>query len=265
MAAPNPERQRTARDRLARLLAHPASVYVIHYACQSLDQDERHGTPRVTSIGARNLETGAVESFSVHAEANLAHLSPVQILSRMDQLERAMLDKFFEFLKTQRAMRFVHWNMRDEVFGFPAIELRYAILGGTPTSIPESQRIDLARVLMDIYGSAYIEPPQFEGITVFNALPTQGVLAGKAEAEAFERGEYAAVKRSTLAKVRLMFDILQLAHDRSLKTKATWWELNLGRAREAYEMLERNPVHALASLAFAGVSAAFGVILKLLG
>lgn len=254
-----------ARDRLARLFAHPASVFVIHYACQSLVQDERQGSPRVTAIAARNLETGDVASFSIHAEAELARLTPMRILSLMDQLERAMLDKFFEFLKAQRAMRFVHWNMRDEVFGFPAIELRYAILGGTPSMIPETQRTDLARLLMDVYGSDYVAPPQFDNLVGLNILPTQGVLPGREEADAFERGEYAAVKRSTLAKVRLMFDILQLAHDRTLKTKATWWELNVGRVREAYEMFERNPVQAVAGLAIAGVSAGFGLIMKWLG
>ena len=65
--------------------------------------------------------------------------------------------------------------------------------------------------------------------------------------------------------MRLVFDILHLAHDRTLQTSANWWVLNIGRVREAYEMFERNPVQAVAGLAIAGASAGFGLIMKWLG
>jgi hypothetical protein len=84
LAAPHPERQRQARDKIAQLFAHPGSVLLIHYACQRLDQDQRHGTPRVTAVAIRNLDSGEVTAYSIQAEAELARLSPVQTLSRMD-------------------------------------------------------------------------------------------------------------------------------------------------------------------------------------
>ena len=109
-------------------------------------------------------------------------------------------------------------------------------------------------------------PVPHAGLAVLDlVLPPQGVLAGKDEAEAFERGEYAAVKRSTLGKVRLMLDILQLAHDRTLNTNATWWDLNVGRVREAYEMFERNPVQAVAGTAVTFGGEVFGLVMKFLG
>ncbi len=238
----NPDRQRSARARLAGLFAEPARVNLIHYACQSLVLGERHGSPRVTAVAIRNLESGAVQSCSIHAEAELARLGPVQVLSRLDQLERAMLDKVFDVLRASRQMLFVHWNMRDEVFGFAALELRYALLGGSPVSVPETSRVDLSRLLADIYGPRYVAPPHFETLARLNELPIRGMLAGRDEADAFERGEYAAVKRSTLVKVRVMFDVLQLAHDDVLVTRspdpptlvAAGGPLQQGRGRHAF-------------------------------
>ena len=265
MAAPHPERQRGAHRKLAELFAHRASVFVIHYACQSLAYDQRQGAPRITAVATRNLESGEVTSFSIHAEASLQRLSPVQVLTRMDALEQAVLDKTFDFLKANRAMRFVHWNMRDEVFGFAALDLRHGMLGGVPFTLPEASRIDLANLLKDLYGNDYADGPLFESLARMNAIASQGMLAGKEEAEAFERGEYAAVRRSTLAKVSLMYEVLRQAHDRTLKTRASWWELNIGRVREAVEMFQRNPVHAVAGLAIAIGTAAFGAVVKWLG
>src|SRR5262249_18383143 len=161
LAAPNPQRQREARETLARLLGHPAAVYVLHYACQSFDQPGGRGSPRVTAIAARNVGTGETVTFSINTEIELARLAPVEALLRLDGLERSMLDRFFEFLRINRAMRFVHWKMRDATYGFAAIEHRYTVLGGTPLSIPESQKTDLARLLVDIYGTHYVSRPHF--------------------------------------------------------------------------------------------------------
>ncbi|CFW98685.1 conserved protein of unknown function [Candidatus Filomicrobium marinum] len=263
MPAPNPVRQRAARDKLAGLFAHPSSVFIIHYACQSFDAEEALGSPCVTAIAARHLESGETSVFSIHIEAELRRLGPIQVLSRIEELECAMLAKFFDFLATNRMMRFVHWNMRDAMYGFAAVEHRYRVLGREPFCLPESQKLDLARLLIDMYGSAYVERPYLEGLAIRNDLALQGFLSGPIEAEAFERGNYALVQRSVLAKVRLQFDILHLAHDRTLKTRANWWTLNTARLREAVELFEDNPVKALAGLGFAGLSAGFLVIWRL--
>ncbi len=258
MAAPNPDRQRVARDKLKDLFAYPASVFVVHYACQSFDQDAELGSPRVTAIAVRNLSSGDTSVFSIQHEAELARLGPVQILSRLDNLEYALLTKFFELIAVNQNNRFLHWNMRDATYGFAAIEHRFAILGGTPSRVAEANKIDLARTLTDIYGTRYVPAPYIEGLARENQLSLIGFLYGYDEADAFERGEYGLVQRSVLAKVRILFEVLHLTHDRTLKTNAGWWTLNRGRLREAWEMLEHNPVYALGAL----VATAFGIALK---
>ena len=260
MAAPNPERQREARDKLKDLFAYLSSVHIIHYACQSFATGQRRGSPRVTAITVRNVASGETSVFSIHREAELAGLAPVQILSRLDNLEYALLEKFFQFMNINRNNRFVHWNMRDATFGFTAIEHRFRVLGGTPVSLAETSKFDLARAFAEIYGSRYVEAPYLKGLATINHLSLEGYLNGPHEAEAFETGAYEQVQRSVLAKVNILFKVFHLAHDRTLKTNANWWDLNRGRVREAWEMLEHNPLYALGAV----VVTAFGIALKFL-
>lgn len=264
MPAPNPERQRAARQKLQDLLAYPASVFLVHYACQDFDQGQRLGSPRVTAICARNVESGATFVFSINREAELARLGPVQVLSRMDELEYSLLEKFFEFVALNQKNRFVHWNMRDATFGFAAIEHRFSVLGGTPVVLAEAHKLDLARAFSDMFGSRYVPSPYLKGLSEKNNISLGGFLDGPSEAEAFERGAYDKVQRSVLAKVRILFDVLHLAHDGTLKTDAGWWTLNAGRLREGYEMFDKNPLYAVLTVAVAIAFGAFKFALDLM-
>lgn len=72
-----------------------------------------------------------------------------------------MLKEFFTLAKSHKAFNWIHWNMRDIYLGFEAIENRYTILGGKPTTIEDSNKFDLARILVDIYGLNYAGHPRF--------------------------------------------------------------------------------------------------------
>lgn len=264
MAPPNPARQREARHRLDDFLAHPPAVWTIHYACQSFSQGQRLGSPRVTAIAARNLDQGETVSFSIDTEAELARLAPEDAAQNLDRLERALLDGFFHFLVANRAMRFLHWSMRDANYGFAALEHRYRILGGVPVSIAESQKLDLSKLFVDLYGAGYAGPSPRKTLAEANRLPLAGFLDGEDEARDFEAGNYRAVRNSTLAKVKLHADLAELAHAHTLRTQANWWTLNVGRVREAYEMFERNPLIAFASILFAGLSTGLGLLWRFL-
>jgi len=56
-----------------------------------------------------------------------------------------MLDAYFAFLRTNSERKFIHWNMRDQNYGFRAIEHRYRVLGGDPYIIQDDRKIDLSR------------------------------------------------------------------------------------------------------------------------
>lgn len=260
MAAPNTRRQRMARDKLNELFAHPSTVLIVHYACQSFYRAEADGSPRVASIAVRNLAGGDTEAFSIHQELELAHIPHAHAPHVLDHLERQMLNRFFRYLAENKNMRFVHWNMRDVKFGFQALEHRYRVLGGDPYVLHDNQKIDLALLLGSIYGSNYCRPPVFETLARRNKLALSGFVAGADEPRLFAKGEYAAVLKSNLCKIALITDIVTLAHDAKLKTDANWWTLNEGRLREAYEFFVDNPAYGVAMAVLTG----FGAVLKLL-
>lgn len=259
MAAPNPQRQREERERLAKLFASPATTYVVHYACQSFSAPDHMGSPRVAAIAVRNLASGTTVSFSVHQELELARH---QI--GLDHCERQMLERYFGFLEAHRGMTFLHWKMRDVKFGFAALEHRYEVLGGKPYSLSDHQKVDLSLVLTNLYGTGYLPAPYFESIARRNGLAMGDFIPGAQEPEAFRLGHHKAVLQSVLCKVDIIAQTALLAHDGTLKTDANWYTLNAGRVREAVELFDSNPVSAWAGLLGAAISVGFTVALKLL-
>jgi len=256
MAAPNPQRQRQERDRLARLFANPQSVCIVHYGCQNFSRLQQ--SPRIACIALRNLESGVTVSFSIHRELELAKSQMT-----LDELERGMLDKYFSFLGQHKGMTFLHWNMRDIKFGFAAIEHRYEVLGGTPYQLPDHQKIDVSILFTNLYGANYLPKPTFEYLAKRNELSLAGYLAGNLEPELFDQGEYYAVLQSTLCKVTIIAEAVKLACDGTLRTDATWWTLNVGRVREAWELFENNPVKAWGGLLATVAMASFSIFAKL--
>lgn len=193
----------------------------------------------------RRLDSGQTESFSIHQVAERNKHDLANIDSDYDRFERQMLDEFFEFLKSRQNHQWVHWNMRDINYGFAALEHRHKVLGGTPTTIHESQRFDLSRLLVEIYGVGYIAHPRLENLLEKNSIGRIQFLTGAEEATAFIEKNYVALHQSTLRKVDVIANIAGRAHDRTLKTNASWWDLHGGSLKGAAEWLTAHWVWAL--------------------
>ena len=146
-----------------------------------------------------------------------------KIPEHYDALERAMLDRYFEFLRTRSNSTFIHWNMRDVNFGFPAIEHRYRVLKGTPSIVSEDRKFDLSRALVSIYGIDYIGHPRLEKLLDFNSIGKRDFLSGKAEADAWDDKQFVRLHQSTLRKVDILANIFEMATDKSLKTHSKWY------------------------------------------
>jgi len=216
--------RRKAAKRLSALFSHPEHVLVAHYSCESFYDRTDGRTPRITSIAVRNLASAQTHSFSIHKVAELRHVPLPDISANYDQLEKAMLDEFFEFIKTHQNYTWLHWNMRDINYGFQAIEHRYRVLSGAPLEIPESQKFDLSRELISIYGVRYTGHPRLESLVEKNKITARDFLAGAAEAEAFEKKEFVKLHQSTLRKADILANIAHRAADNSLITNARWHE-----------------------------------------
>lgn len=235
------KRQLQSIDELNNIWDHPEQVNVIHYSCESFYDRPEGNSPRITSIAVRNLKTAQTQSFSIHKFGELKGYSANELNKHYDDLEEEMLAAFFGLAKERKEYKWLHWNMRDENFGFHALELRYKVLGGTPFIIDDLNKFDLSRILIGIYGKTYMNHPRLENLRNKNKLSTQGFITGKDEAEFFENKNYVGLHQSTLSKANLISDICQLAYEGKLQTNANWWDV-YGHSLKAFMLwFSNNP------------------------
>jgi hypothetical protein len=258
MAAPTPAKQSAARAKLDSVFTDAANTWVIHYSCASFYDRPNGASPRITSIAVRRLDSGQTLSFSIHQVAEERGVPFDQIEAHYDELERQMLDGFYQHVGSHRGMRYLHWNMRDINYGFAALEHRHRVLKGTPVIVEDDRKIDLARLLIDIYGVGYIGHPRLETLLAKNSIKPRDFLTGPQEAEAFENRNFVGLHQSTLRKVDVIANLAERARARQLKTKTTWWEMHGGRLRAATKWIVENKIVAfLASVAtFVGLGIA---------
>ena len=249
MTAPNPTRQKAALNTLDSLLAEAANVWIIHYSCESFYDRPEGRSPRITSIALRKLDSAQTVSFSIHQIAERERIPFAQIEEHYNALEKKMLTAFFGHLAGHQGMKYLHWNMRDVNYGFQAIEHRFKVLGEEPYVVDDDNKFDLARLLIDIYGVAYIAHPRMEMLLKKNHIAPCDFLTGGKEAVAFEERNFVALHQSTLRKVDVIANIAVRAHDRNLKTNTTWWEMHGGRVRTfANWIMEHKALAFLVSL-----------------
>ena len=263
LIGPGASRRQQANKTLDELFANPAQVCIIHYSCESFYDRPDGRSPRITSIALRNLESGQTDSFSIHQVAERQHLDPGQITHNYDDLERQMLREFSGHIAGHRGMKYLHWNMRDVNFGFQALHHRASVHGVELHHIPEVDRHDLSRLLVDMYGVGYVGHPRLENLLTFNEIKALDFLTGKQEADAFENQKYVSLHQSTLRKVDVLANLAGRANTGTLRTNATWWEVHGETARDALDWLVTHPLWMLImgvlALVGIGISLWFGL------
>jgi hypothetical protein len=106
----------------------PENFYIIHYSCQNLNDDNQGLSPRVTSIAINHFATQQTVSFSTHAIAEEIGINREDALRDIDEVEKRLLEKFYEFIRDRRGKYWIHWNMRNLTYGFEHLEHRYRTL-----------------------------------------------------------------------------------------------------------------------------------------
>jgi len=194
---------------------------LIHYSCESFYDNENAYSRKITSIAVRKLSDGQTDLFAIHRSAEILKIEPSQITSEYDEIEKHMLQDFYDFVERNSSKYWIHWNMRDHNYGFKAIEHRFKVLGGHPVVISDDNKIDLSRLLIKKYGKNYIGHSRLEKLIEKNKISKKDFLSGSEEADAFENNEYIALSRSSAAKVDVFADLLTLEFNNELKTKAS--------------------------------------------
>lgn len=219
------DKHKKARAIFKEIDKTPENYLIIHYSCESFYDITDGHTPRITSIAVYSYATAQTDSFSIHKTAEKNHTPIAEIEDRYDDLEKEMLDEYFEYIKAHQNFKWIHWNMRDINYGFKAIEHRYEVLGGNPTTIADSNKIDLARLFIQCYGVNYIDHPRMEKLLSYNNIKAKDYLKGADEAAAFSAKEYVKLHQSTLRKVDVFADLLNRAIQQNLKVKSKWYEI----------------------------------------
>ncbi len=258
------QQRRLAQSAVEKIVASAANVVVIHYSCESFYDRPDGASPRITSIAVRNLSSAQTTSFSIHqiAERDKKRTTE-EIEAAYDDLEKKMLKEFYEYVETHKNHFWLHWNMRDINYGFPAIAHRFKVLGGKPTDIHESQLFDLARILVGLFGVGYAGHPRLTWLVDRNKISDRDLLSGEEEAKAFDSRQYVRLHQSTLRKVDILSGIFGRTADGTLQTNAKLSEIYGSRFRYLMELARDHWIVVITGLV-GSIASIIGFVLYLL-
>lgn len=223
-----------AHDFIGEVKKHPENIYIIHYSCQSLYDDNEALSPRITSIGITHYATEQTVSFSTHAIAEELRIPREQVLERFDEVERRLLQDFYAFVRDRRDKYWVHWNMRNLTYGFEHLEHRYRVLGGNDAPvIPVERRLNLNDLLGDRYGADYAAHPKMTSLMELNGGRHRHFLTGEEEVQAFRNNEFIRMHNSTLCKVSFLHSVISRLLSGKLKTASRGYGVALDRLFES--------------------------------
>jgi hypothetical protein len=224
------------KESMNHIYAEKGNSYVIHYSCESFYDEHKKAfkTGRVTSIGLRNLEDAQTHYWSIWLSAEIKKKED-KIDESLDELEKDVLDNYFNFIRTNSRAHYIHWNMRDINYGFQALEHRYRVLGGEPTTISDDKKFDLARALVSLYGRNYASHEYTDQygkkhkgrmmvLAAMNKVATRDAMEGAEEANAFKDKNYKALHMSTLRKLDMLANFFDRTHANTLKNNGTFKE-----------------------------------------
>ena len=211
-----------ARKIFQAIEENPERYLIIHYSCESF-YNLGGRSPKVASISIRQLNNAQTNNFSIHQYAEILNLPITE--ETYKEIETQLLKDFYEFMDKKSDKFWVHWNMRDTVFGFHALEHRFRVLGGIPKIIDDEKKVDLAYLFKLQFGGGYIGNPHIEKLIERNDLKPKRFLSGKDEADAFDNARYNELSMSTSSKVNLFSSFITLAIDEKLQTDIPTWKV----------------------------------------
>ncbi|MDB1681425.1 hypothetical protein [Enterococcus durans] len=241
--------RQTALREIKEIDSSKKDYLIIHYACENF-YEENGQTSRIISIAVRKLDDGQTTLFSILQAAELKKIPLNQIKYELDTLEKELLRRFFKFVKMNNHKKWIHWSMRDQNYGFKAIEHRYEVLGSRPEIISDDNKFDLALMLVNIYGQNYAPKSKMQNLIKLNDIDQRDFLSGAEEAEAIKNLEYSKVNMSTASKVELFSKYISLVVDNKLKTNTKVWTLYGTSLKGRYLSLRETRFYLVAKYIF---------------
>lgn len=199
-------------------------LYAIHYSCESLNDTNDGISPRVTSICIYHVQTKTTHNFAIHLEAEILGLGHSEVPLRYDDCEKNMLAKYFAYLKDNPGNVYLHWNMRNVVYGFEALEHRQRVLNKKePFIIPDDNKFNLNDLFQKKYCLEYVSHKRMIKLMELNGGLPKDFLEGANEAEAFKKGEFIRLFNSTSDKAKWIARMFQKSLDGTLVVERSGW------------------------------------------
>ena len=192
----------SAKEKLKMLKENEQNLFIVHYSCQNLNDNNENYSPRITSIAVLHVGGSTMHSFSIHLIAEVKDIERSTIHEHYNELECEMLKQFFDFVAENNNAFWLHWNMSNINYGFEALAHRYKVLSKSdPKRIPDSKRYNLSALLLSVYGKNCVEHPRMQSFMKLNDGEHRDNLSGKEEVDAFTEKEYVKLHKSTMSKV----------------------------------------------------------------
>lgn len=215
---------KAAKETLKKYMTNKKDYAFIHYACQSFYEAQQDISPRIAAICVMYANSKQVHLFSL---ASLAERKNVDLTccdeKELDVLEKELIQDFYTFMKGQKNIRFwLHWNMRDQNYGFEAIAQRYCRLAQrkkAPIQMDNDKLINMSSLLHQRYGENFADHPRLISLLNVNNIHPKNLLDGAQEAEAFKGKAYLVIDRSVQAKVQSFAEVMDRAGNQELITK----------------------------------------------
>ncbi len=201
------------KEKLKFLKSNEHNIYVIHYSCENLNDNNENISPRVTSIAVLHLQSHTMHSFSIHLVAEKKHIGRDEIADNYNELEKQMLADFYSFVRDNNGALWLHWNMSNINYGFEALSHRYEVLSGERgVRIQDASKHNLSSLIIEKYGKDSIAHPRMKTLQNLNDGNHRDNLSGEEEVKAFEDKEFVRLHKSTMSKVywfQSMYFLLQ--------------------------------------------------------
>lgn len=244
-----------SKDFIKEVKRHPENFYIIHYSCQSLNDDIEGLSPRITSIAISHYATEQAVSFSTHSVAEELNITRDEVRDRFDEVEYELLRGFYSFVRDRRDKYWVHWNMRSLTYGFEHLEHRYKVLGGKDAPvIPVERRLNLNDLLAHRYGRDYVKNKKLPSLMDLNGGMHRDFLSGEDEPRAFENNEFLRMHRSTLCKTGFFCGVIKKMVSGKLRTSSRGFGVALDRLFESRYAKAIGLLGTLISIIGGGVS-----------
>jgi hypothetical protein len=218
------EQELSEKNRLKILKENEQNLFVIHYSCQNLNDNNENYSPRITSIAVLHVGSSTMHSFSIHLVAEFKDIARESIHEHYDILEKEMLTQFFNFVSDNDNGFWLHWNMSNINYGFEALAHRYKVLSKLEAKrIPDSKKYNLSTLLLSNYGKDCVSHPRMANFMKLNEGEHRDNLSGKEEVEAFAAKEYVKLHKSTMSKVYWFQHMYFLLQQNKVKIQNRNW------------------------------------------